>query len=475
MASPSLETLIRELSGSNDSEGNDRRHHELTTIRLPLDEHSDLTGLMNALESSSSSCNTSIEEINVDIYDTFRYHPDREELLSLFACLSNSLTQLTRLWIDSGGRDDDDGRCPFGTLPVEALAIVLQRAPQLKRLGVFYVELAGDFDPLETAVRDHPSLQAFGVVGSRLAGESTTNPTTIDETTPAFVLTNLMGQSLASLSTLEWVELTGQEFNALGALTPESLGSLCASSTSLTKLTLDQFDLRDPHVIAMASALEHSRTIQELTWTMAELRWSGCFALGQMLHRNASLENVTLQLNGVVRIPAHTTGDNTYDNNHKKKDQDDPILCIAQGLEQNQSIEYFSLCGYATISPSSQEAFATLLRKNTTLVHCSVESENSTTSLPEDLQILSEMYLKLNECGRKELLSDGTTTDDAAPPPKWIDALWKMRHNLNALFYLLSMNPTLCSLQLAGHINCNQCEMFDTLIKYGDHEQKIRL
>jgi hypothetical protein len=433
----SLQSLMMEQLCKNSS--------EMTKIRLALDENSDVPALLNALFT-----NTTVQEVNVDIYDNFRHRSDSTaEILQLFAALS-SLPNLYRLWLDSGREGS-----PFYTLPVQALALVLQQAPQMTRLALYDVELFGglaEFQQLELALEQHTKLHDFGLVGCRLADETIQSTCTTTSTTYAgdcTILSNVIGKSLATLPSLEWVELSGQEFDALGTLSPGSLGSLCESS-SLTKLMLDNFELSDPHIVAMSSVLAESTTIQEIKWTF-EIGVSGCTALSHMLNINSSLENVTLHLNDVLT-----------DNNNKKED---PTLLIAQGLEQNQSIEYFTLFGPAKISSTTQEAFVALLRQNTSLVHCSIDLEHC-GRLSDKLQAESELYLKLNEVGRKQLF-------DSAPPQQWIDTLWKLRHNLDGLYYLISVNPTLCS--LAGTINCSKCEMFDTLIKYGNREQKIRL
>ena len=258
--------------------------------------------------------------------------------------------------------------------------------------------------------------------------------------TACYAFSRLVGTSLAQLPALQWVELTGQDQRSLGELTPESLESLC-QSPSLTKLTLDHVELKDRHIVAMASALETSTTIEELKIT-CELGRTGCTALAQLLFVNTtSLNNFTLQLSDLTdKVPVPELEDTlNNDDNQQQHPQNDAIYEVAQALESNHSLQYFSLSGHATISKASVEAFATLLRANTTLLHCEIDLPNA-PSLSDDLQQEAELMLKLNELGRKQLLQE------QASRHQWVMTLWEVRRNLDGLYYILSRNPTLCDL-----------------------------
>lgn len=453
------------------------RENSLSTLRLPLDEDSDMPLLLEALRS-----NTSVEEVNVDIYECFRHreHSSRE-VLDLFQTLS-ALPKLQRVWVDSGREGS-----PFYTLNVQCLAVVLEQAPSLERLGMFDVELAGTLEELthlETAVRSHTSLKNFGLVGCRLAqatvdesmaetaaiiesfafassGEEKRSEASIASSDPAYItpkccyapntcyaLNRLVQECLANCA---WVELQGQEHDALGELSGQALGSLCESH-NLTRLTLDHFDLKNEHIVAMSQALETSTTIRELKIT-CELGRLGCTALSQLLFVNTSLTNLTLQMDEITLDAISlesANGDNKRDDALKPQDRD-PSLLIAQALKTNQCLQYFCLSGYAKISKQSQEAFATLLRQNMTLLNCELDLQNC-ERLSSDLQQEVNMFLKLNELGRKELLQGGNVNSNNnnhcrhrdSSPQKWVHVLWEVRHDLAALYYLLSLNPMLC-------------------------------
>ena len=99
-----LESLLEGLRGNS-----------LITMSLPLDEESDMALLLEALR-----CNTSVEEVNIDIYECFRYREQSSrEVLGLFRALS-MLPKLQRLWVDSGREGS-----PFYTLNVSCLALFL--------------------------------------------------------------------------------------------------------------------------------------------------------------------------------------------------------------------------------------------------------------------------------------------------------------------------------------------------------------
>ena len=481
-----LESPQQHLSLSKESQTSDMaaleslleglRENSFSTLRLPLDEDSDMPLLLGALLS-----NASVEEVNVDIYECFRNRDQSSrEVLDLFQALSK-LPKLQRLWVDSGREGS-----PFYTLNVQCLAVVLEQAPSLERLGMFDVELAGtleDLAHLESALKNHASLKNFGLVGCRLAqatvdesmaetatiiesvaiaaaGKEGRSDGTIDFSDPitktsiccyapntCYALNRLVQECLANCA---WVELQGQEHDALGELSGQALGSLCESH-KLTRLTLDHFDLKDEHIVAMSQALETSTTIRELKIT-CELGRLGCIALSQLLFVNTSLTNLTLQMDELIMDDVSLENINDDNRIDALKSQDrDPSLLIAQALETNQCLQYFCLSGYAKITKKSQEAFATLLRQNMTLLNCELDLQNC-GQLSDDLQQEVNMFLNLNELGRKELLQgiNGNSNNDhdhqhqESSPQKWVHVLWEVRHDLSALYYLLSLNPMLC-------------------------------
>lgn len=458
------------------------RDNTSSQLRLSLEVHSDLPVLLDVLRA-----NTSVKEVNLDIYESFRHRPDAgEEVMEIFAALS-ALPNLQRLWVDSGQEGS-----PFYTLSVQILTLVLRQAPRLSRFALYDIELAAggvaDITQLEAAVRDHTSLQNFGLVGCRLAedtivlsaadtaaalaqqagdeaaaavvvAESKSEVTPVAPHAVEFAASTcyaLNGLVQHALTNCAWVELRGQEHEALGELTPTALGSLC-DSNKLIRLTLEYFDLKDDHIAAMSRALATSATLQELQFS-CELGRVGCTAIGQLLAVNTSLTNLTLQLNELKmndNLVIETQRPQGNDRNSSQPDstssRKDPSLRIALALETNNCLQYFCLSGYAKISRHSRESFAVLLRENMTLLNCELDLQNS-PRLPDNLHQEANMFLKLNELGRKKLLQGCCSNDDHNPlllqddssPQKWVQVLWEVRHDLDALFYLLSLNPTLC-------------------------------
>jgi len=461
-----------EYNYNDDSLSESLRENTLTKLRLPLDVHSDMGALLEGL-----GANTSIHEVNVDMYESFHSRENADlEIMDLFRALA-ALPQLERLWVDSG---QEDG--PFYILPVQALALVLQQAPCLVRLGLFEVELLAntvdEWTQFQVALQSSP-LQTLGLVGCRLseeiiqlfeaqpnqeeAQETANAPSTENTEGGSHALDKIVGQSLAKMPNLEWVELAAQELGYLGTFSHSAIGTLCSSRrNTLTKLTLEKFDLVDSHIVALSNGLETSTTIEQLT-IMCELGRVGCTALAQLLFVNKSLNNFTLRLNDLyMDSPTNTNdgeeGTRAADNSTSNKD---PSILIAQALETNQTLQYFCLHGNARISHETQHKFATILRHNTTLLNCEVDLAHC-SRLPEDLQLELNMFLELNELGRKELFlgsSDNTHNTIAgqndnqeqrqhheSTPQRWVDVIWHVRHNLDSIFYLLSMNPALCDL-----------------------------
>ncbi|CAB9526261.1 expressed unknown protein [Seminavis robusta] len=475
------------------------RDNSILKLHLQLEYRIELVPLLEAIRE-----NHSVEEVNLELHDTFQQRDDAdvviEQVMEVFDALSR-LPRLCRLWIDSG----QEQAMPFFVLSVLALVLVLRQAPQLARLALFDIELHGnsleEWKQLELALRECGlQLQSCGLVGCRLAQE-TMDLTAITDTAAndddeededgvdsettntaeagRYVLSSLMEHTMTNLPSLQWLEWTGQEANSLGCLTPSSLHKLCLSS-SLTKLTLESFELHDRHLVAMAAALETSQTVQELKIACHQIGRVGCTALAQMLFVNTSLQNLTWQLEELVRLSISTTittdqqqleneqadqpDDNTTEPAAPPELEEDPILLVASALERNQTLQYFSLCGNATISRAGQEAFCNLLEHNMTLLHCEVDMHNNSVTLPEELVAQARLFLWLNELGRKQLLQGDVDNanqpqlpldfvqDDQDVDPfveKWIMALWNVRHNVDGIYHLLSMNPTLCELAAA--------------------------
>merc|ERR1711971_868656 len=90
-----------------------------------------------------------------------------------------------------------------------------------------------------------------------------------------------------------------------------------------------------------------SFTLEEIK-VSAELTVVGCLALAQMLESNSSLNNFTLGLRGL--------------------DSDDSTIPIAKALVCNSTLQYLSIYGNAKLSRSSQEAFAAMFHKNSSIV-----------------------------------------------------------------------------------------------------------
>jgi hypothetical protein len=118
------------------------------------------------------------------------------------------------------------------------------------------------------------------------------------------------------------------------------------------------------------------------------------------------------------------------------------LVQMAQALASNagSALVELEVVAPCTFGAAVEEAFVSTLRTNYTLqkMECFTTSDDSSKYISLDAGHRTEMelYLRLNEQGRKRLMGSYTRNT-------WTDALANHAHDLDALFYYLQINPWL--------------------------------
>ncbi|CAB9505679.1 expressed unknown protein [Seminavis robusta] len=121
------------------------------------------------------------------------------------------------------------------------------------------------------------------------------------------------------------------------------------------------------------------------------------------------------------------------------KDMEDTVpICWA--LATNTVLTRLDLLVYSPGADVKQRLitsmFADTMKQNYTLHHLSLRSATSWLSCPR-----LDFYLRLNRCADRANLLQRQTQMTAK---EWVDMLFKNRHDLSVLYYLLMLNPSLC-------------------------------
>ena len=135
------------------------------------------------------------------------------------------------------------------------------------------------------------------------------------------------------------------------------------------------------------------------------------------------------------------------------------VHSIVKALEKNASLEHLHMNFYHlspdTVREALVEPFSALVETNFVLKNLSLRGEHNFVRF--DDSGLVDFKLKLNQAGRHNLLvghvticGKENTPDDrgaVAPRAAWVEAIIEQnqKHELSIVFYLLSMNPSLCT------------------------------
>lgn len=368
---------------------------------LPLTDLADLSDITRAVRS-----NTTVNEVSLfcEYIEDDWVTPD---IWRLFGAVGD-LPLLDSLKFDFIGSDGDE-------LPILLLAEVVRGANHLTKLNLSCVKLTGsqeEFTRFSQALQGKP-LATLHIYGCYMKEEERiTWPFLLDESVTA----------MSRLENLKDVLITALEFDTLGKLSCEALGQLIRTSPKLERLVLGEFELNDEHVAAMAVAMEENNTLEEINFG-CQLGTAGAEALAQMLRRNNILQ--------ILHI--HTSGLDGGESNH---------IALAHALEANSAIKQFSLYGTTgKMTHNALKAYADMVKINYSLEE--LEFQDDEESLPEIV-----MYLQLNTEGRSQLLQSTTTSRD-----DWIRMIMQLQDNLDCVFYLLSLNPTVVESMATARIS----------------------
>ena len=373
-----------------------RNDESFTKLYLPLGDLSDLGDITRAIRA-----NKTVKEVSVFCEFIEDDWLTQGAVWRIFRAVGQ-LPKLECLLFDYIGSDNDE-------LPVSLLStVVVQAAVKLKRLELSCVQLTGtreQFMEFSRALRQTQSLQKIHIYGSYIKeAEQISWPYLLNSTVEA----------LLGLQCLEDVLITALDFSSLGKLSSDILGRLIRTSTSMKRLVLGEFELNNEHIVAMADAMEDNRVLKEISFGCS-LGAEGGEALAKMLRSNEALEILHIHV-------ANLDGG------------EDHHCALARALTSNSVVKQFSLYGTTgSMKRKTQEAYAKMLETNYTLEELEFQDED------ESLQPQMEMYLKLNACGRGQLLLQSTATNRE----DWISALLRIHDELDCIFYLLSLNPTI--------------------------------
>ncbi|CAB9531203.1 expressed unknown protein [Seminavis robusta] len=249
-----------------------------------------------------------------------------------------------------------------------------------------------------------------------------------------------MLQALSKLPLLLGVYLDIDYFNDSGGHASQLSSSAALSpllgSTNIQELILSKFLPSHPALQEIGQHLKTKNYLQNLTiyftlppndeWNNLPTLESSLECLSSALLVNTSLQELKLHLGHEGKCPK----------------LDSFLVQTAKALETNTAsalaeLEVIAPCTYGACV---EEAFVTTLRTNYSLqkLECFTTSEDTSKYISLDAGHRTEMelYLRLNEQGRKELMTNNTRDT-------WTVALAKHSHDLDALFYYLHCNPWL--------------------------------
>jgi Ran GTPase-activating protein (RanGAP) involved in mRNA processing and transport len=182
----------------------------------------------------------------------------------------------------------------------------------------------------------------------------------------------------------------------------------------LETLNLAGNSICDDGARALAGLLRHQDrpSLQHLELSRGEISDDGCVALANAIQDNTSLISLGLSYNK-LKTPSY--------------------IAFAQALSTNRTLTSIDLeANGMEIALKGQQAIADMLQENMDLeslktVFCTVTFDAAVST-----------FLELNCAGRRNLMRGNPLDSD------WIEAISKVNDNLNAIYYLVRAQPSLC-------------------------------
>jgi len=280
-----------------------------------------------------------------------------------------------------------------------------------------------------------------------------------------------MARVLASNNCLQELEISSNLQYEAG----QAMINMLRTNTCLQTLGLD-LDYVDGFGEAFASVF-HSQRIKKRRTKTSALKTLHLRMVQAEPNVEGAHNNNVEHAEEVDAILSNTNNDDN-NNDHDVTDSNEKpqsqalanILCIIRALETNVTLEHLHMNFYHLgpdyVCSKLDRAFSNLLEKNFMLQHMSLRGCHTFVRLQHDPDI--GFKLQLNQAGRYHLLmggqnygdgnSDDVVDDDVgvdedepkeegtmAPKEDWVKTITQFKEDISISFYLLSMNPSLCS------------------------------
>jgi len=366
--------------------------------------------------------NTCLMDIKVQLCGPFIRDTLADDLhFNLWESLMEALLRLPRLRSfaligSSSANNSYQQECDV--LPLSSLSQVQVRSRTFTSFRLSRLLLASeDMKDFSKWIRRQTRLQDVRVLACGLYDLSKMNTATTLAFTPLL-------QATAMLPLLSHLEI-GETFTPLAVLDADQVPlPLFQFHPSLSKLSISDFIFTDK---AMAQVLDtlsaHGSDLEELALS------------GNMTAKVAPKLTRLLASSGSSLTAMSLRLDHLED-----EEVNQELVCA---LSKAQKLKVFSLSSFfgSDLSQSVLEAICEMLKtQNDSLEYLYVPSSDS--SFWDQVRL----YLGLNAAGRKNLgmLQEETKTSKKNRD-QWIEALFRVRSDMSASFYLLSANPNLLS------------------------------
>ncbi|CAB9498442.1 expressed unknown protein [Seminavis robusta] len=426
---------------------NDER---LTTLFMSFSYKSPLSGQYHDAQKRGLDCalkrNTVLQEVTITADDSFAEVSAAEsmEMMTEYDDILRSMGRLPALKTLQF-TSPPHGK---GILPVRVLIPILEETTQLQTLVLHDLMLAGtqqDFDQLAQQVQRLWYLRCFTLdqvqvhvqVASTPASNKTFITSNTNSTTQDRASLDALLLSLSMLPSLRVLNLTAPKQHQAAVFSPSAFSAIFLSS-SILSLNVQRWDWHDDqYLTSMAQLLQANKTLQALTLgPIPKMTPRVAKSLASALQDNSTLAHLEIILSHMI--------------------SDDCAVPIAQALHSSHhssgqsrgrpaGLQSFTLSGQrlGRVSKACQRAFTTMMEHNYSL-HKILLFRKSV------LQPTLQFYTRLNALGRQSLLrlTDGgeTKTKKSDPEGTWMQALAHplVTNDLNAIYYFLSSNPSLC-------------------------------
>lgn len=289
------------------------------------------------------------------------------------------------------------------------LATLFQGAPKLEQVELCHASLTGDFEVAAKSLKEHASMKEmnFWMMKSMPNAQQ-------------------LEPLIKVLATLERVVLDWDPPECEFAHPPSWEELLDPNISMLKSLVIGQVHLPDENIRRMSRALHDNHTLTELGLCGCRLSDAAGMALGRMLQYNTTLSRLHLAENPDL-------GDRGF-------------VAIATGLQYNSKLRVLDLAENPGVTSRGYQALLDTLRHSNATLECISTDMNRKEE--EELNF----YLRLNRLGRKYILRN-----DRGSRATWVGFLAKNSDDLGSLWYYISANPGICTLQSDLNHGSNPC------------------